>query len=80
MLENSRVATRLPAIDLQRAEAFYAEKLGLHPVEPGLQTRNGIAEVTGNYPSKGGIGEKGSWFRDGEGNLLGIGQPIARRH
>src|SRR5919106_408538 len=118
-LRNGRVATRLPARDLQRARAFYAEKLGLHPVEeregglryvcaggefalfqsvgaasgdhtqmgwevedieatvewlrgrgvvfeeydfPGLRTVNGIAEVTGNYPSKGGVGEKAAWF------------------
>ena len=43
---------------------------------PGLKTINGIAEVQGNYLSKGGIGEKGAWFRDSEGNLLAIGQPI----
>jgi hypothetical protein len=24
---------------------------------PGLRTVNGIAEVAGNYPSKGGVGE-----------------------
>jgi catechol 2,3-dioxygenase-like lactoylglutathione lyase family enzyme len=33
MLESSAVATRLPAQDLERARAFYAEKLGLEPVE-----------------------------------------------
>jgi catechol 2,3-dioxygenase-like lactoylglutathione lyase family enzyme len=133
MLEHGEVATRLPAQDLERARAFYAEKLGLQPVEerpgglryrcgnswfvvfassgaasgthtqmgwevddiestvaelrsrgvvfeeydlPGLKTVNGIAEVAGNYPSKGGVGEKGVWFRDSEGNLLGIGQPV----
>ena len=43
---------------------------------PGLRTVNGIAEVAGNYPSKGGVGEKAAWFRDSEGNLFGIGQPI----
>jgi catechol 2,3-dioxygenase-like lactoylglutathione lyase family enzyme len=43
---------------------------------PGLTTVDGIAEVEGNYPSKGGIGERGAWFRDSEGNLLGLGQPI----
>jgi len=131
MLKNSNVATRLPAKDLQRARRFYAEKLGLEPVEerPGgllyrcgsgkfalfesagaasgthtqmawevedievavaeLRRRGvvieevdvlgmrtvGIAEVEGNYPSVG-IGERGAWFRDSEGNLLGIGQPI----
>ena len=43
---------------------------------PGLETRDGIAEVAGNYPSKGGKGERAAWFRDSEGNMLGIGQPI----
>jgi catechol 2,3-dioxygenase-like lactoylglutathione lyase family enzyme len=43
---------------------------------PGLKTVNGIAEVTGNYPSRGGVGERAAWFRDSEGNLLGIGQPM----
>jgi predicted enzyme related to lactoylglutathione lyase len=43
---------------------------------PGLKTINGIAEVSGNYPSRGGIGEKAAWFKDSEGNMLGIGQSI----
>jgi catechol 2,3-dioxygenase-like lactoylglutathione lyase family enzyme len=133
MLDQSEVATRLPAQDLDRARAFYADKLGLRPVEerpgglryrcgnsyfalfesagaasgthtqmgwevadiaavvaelrargvvfeeydlPGLTTVNGIAEVAGNYPSKGGTGEKAAWFKDSEGNLIGIGQPV----
>jgi hypothetical protein len=42
----------------------------------GLTTVDGIAEVEGNYPSKGGIGELAAWFRDSEGNLLGIGQRL----
>jgi catechol 2,3-dioxygenase-like lactoylglutathione lyase family enzyme len=132
MLGQSEVATRLPAQDLGRARRFYAEKLGLEPVEerpggllyrcgtgffglfesagssagthtqmgwevkdvvttvarlrargvvfeeydlPGLKTRDGIAEIQGNYPSKG-TGEYAAWFKDSEGNLLGIGQPI----
>ncbi len=33
MLEHATVATRLPAQDLSRARAFYAEKLGLEPVD-----------------------------------------------
>jgi catechol 2,3-dioxygenase-like lactoylglutathione lyase family enzyme len=41
---------------------------------PGLKTVNGIADIEGNYPSKG-TGERGAWFRDSEGNLLGLGQP-----
>jgi catechol 2,3-dioxygenase-like lactoylglutathione lyase family enzyme len=133
MLNESDVATRLPAQDLERARKFYAEKLGLEPIEerpgglkyrcgngyfvlfessgapsgnhtqmawvvedieatvvelrergvvfeeydlPDLKTVNGIAEVSGNYPSLGGIGERGAWFRDSEGNLLAIGEPI----
>jgi catechol 2,3-dioxygenase-like lactoylglutathione lyase family enzyme len=136
LLNESKVATRVPAQDLKRARRFYAEKLGLEPVEerpgglkyqcrngifvlfesrgvasgkhtqmawevddietvvaelrkrgvvfeeydlPGLKTINGIAEVAGNYPSSGGIGERGSWFRDSEGNLLAVGQPMLRR-
>lgn len=43
---------------------------------PGLTTVHGIAEVSGNYPSKGGLGERAAWFRDSEGNVLGIGQPV----
>jgi catechol 2,3-dioxygenase-like lactoylglutathione lyase family enzyme len=132
MLSGGRVETRLPAQDLQRARAFYADKLGLEPSEerpggllyhcasgtfglfqssgapsgthtqmgwdvddieatvaelkrrgvvfedidrPGMKTIDGIAEVAGNYPSKGGIGERAAWFKDSEGNMLGIGQP-----
>ena len=33
MLSKGRVATRLPAQDLNRARAFYADKLDLEPVE-----------------------------------------------
>ena len=54
----------------QRGVAFEDVNAG------GLRTVNGIAEVTGNYPSAGG-GERAAWFRDSEGNLLGIGQAIA---
>ena len=132
MLANARLAARLPAQDLDRARAFYAEKLGLEPVEerpgglryvcasgefglfestgaasgdhtqmgwevddidatvrelrargvvfeeydlPGLKTVDGIAYVEGNYPSKG-TGERAAWFRDSEGNMLGIGEII----
>ncbi|MER6976182.1 VOC family protein [Streptomyces carpinensis] len=132
-LSRARVATRLPARDLGRARRFYAEKLGLEPVDerpggllyrcsgvdfvvfrsvgsspgtftqmafevddieavvaelrhrgvvfeevdaPGLRTRDGIAEIEGNYPSKGARGERGAWFRDSEGNLLGVGEPV----
>jgi catechol 2,3-dioxygenase-like lactoylglutathione lyase family enzyme len=133
VLNTGRVATRLPAEDLDRARRFYAEKLGLDPVDerpggllyrgasgefalfesmgaspgtftqmgwevddidatvaalkkrgvvfeevdaPGLETADGIAEIAGNYPSKGARGERAAWFRDTEGNMLGIGQLV----
>jgi catechol 2,3-dioxygenase-like lactoylglutathione lyase family enzyme len=131
-LATGNVATRLPARDLARARAFYAEKLGLEPTEtregglryrcgsgsfalfessgaasgthtqmawevadltvvvaelrrrgiefetvdaPGLRTVDGIADIEGNYPSKG-RGERAAWFRDSEGNLIGLSQAI----
>jgi catechol 2,3-dioxygenase-like lactoylglutathione lyase family enzyme len=43
---------------------------------PGLSTVDGIADIEGNYPSKG-KGERGAWFRDSEGNLLAIGEPTS---
>ncbi|MFF3326340.1 VOC family protein [Streptomyces sp. NPDC002889] len=43
---------------------------------PGLRTRDGIAEIDGNYPSKGARGERAAWFRDSEGNMLGVGEPV----
>jgi catechol 2,3-dioxygenase-like lactoylglutathione lyase family enzyme len=133
MLSHAHVATRLPTENLERARAFYSEKLGLEPAEerpggllyrpaggefvlyqsggtspgtftqmafdvddhasavaelkargvvfeevdvPGLRTVDGVAQVEGNYPSKGGKGERAAWFRDSEGNLLGLGQPL----
>lgn len=43
---------------------------------PGLKTVDGVAEIVGNYPSKGGKGELAAWFKDSEGNVLGLGQPL----
>jgi catechol 2,3-dioxygenase-like lactoylglutathione lyase family enzyme len=40
---------------------------------PGFKMIDGIVDVGNNYPSKG-TGERGAWFRDSEGNLLGLGQ------
>ena len=129
-LAGSHTVTKLPAQDLDRARAFYRDKLGLEPVEerpgglryccaagefhvfrssgaasgtatqmgfevddidaavtdlrsrgvvfeefsaPGFEMVDGIVDVGGNYPSKG-RGERGTWFRDSEGNLLGLAQ------
>jgi hypothetical protein len=76
MLQNAHVSARIPVQDLARARRFYAEMLGLMPTEERLKTVKGIATVQGNYPSKGGVGERGAWFKDSEGNLLSIGQPV----
>ncbi|MGV9677230.1 VOC family protein [Nocardia sp. NPDC003482] len=126
MLNNARVEARIPTQDLARARRWYAEKLGLEPVEerPGglryegssgvfclfasagasngsftqmgfyvddieatvrdLRARgvvfeeydgaeNGIMTIEGNYPSKG-TGERAAWFRDSEGNMLGLAE------
>lgn len=40
-----------------------------------LRTVDCIATIQGNYPSKGS-GESAAWFRDSEGNMLGIAQPF----
>jgi len=31
-----------------------------------------------NYPSQGGVTERGTWFWDSEGNLLSIGRAVKR--
>jgi catechol 2,3-dioxygenase-like lactoylglutathione lyase family enzyme len=103
---------QLPAADIDRARAWYAEKFGLEPVEDGdeLFYDAGTAAF-GVYPSdhadfdaarrellsRGVVfeeydlgedfrtvdgvlvspdGEKTSWFKDSEGNILAIGSSI----
>lgn len=128
MLNNARIEARIPTQDLARARRWYAEKLGLEPVEEregglryagatgvfclftsagtadgsftqmgfyvddieavvtALRARgvvfeqyegavNGIMFIEGNYPSKG-RGERAAWFRDSEGNLLGVAEVV----
>jgi catechol 2,3-dioxygenase-like lactoylglutathione lyase family enzyme len=55
-----------------RARGVAFEDVGL----PGLTTVDGIADIAGQYPSKG-TGERAAWFRDSEGNMLGISQLVA---
>ncbi|MBN6037375.1 VOC family protein [Amycolatopsis sp. 195334CR] len=38
-------------------------------------TVDGIMEIDGYYPSRG-RGERAVWFRDSEGNMLGIGEVV----
>ena len=126
MLKNALVETTIPAQDLERARAYYAEKLGLTPTSEGpiglryrladgtrfrlfrsggkasgthtqmalmvedlvtavkelrsrgvqfeeydsprLKTTDGIADV--GYA-------KAAWFKDSEGNLIGISQEVS---
>jgi catechol 2,3-dioxygenase-like lactoylglutathione lyase family enzyme len=68
------------AFDVEDIDAVVAvlERRGVEFDEvnaPGLHTVGNIADIAGNYPSKG-RGERGAWFHDSEGNLLGIGQPV----
>jgi catechol 2,3-dioxygenase-like lactoylglutathione lyase family enzyme len=42
---------------------------------PGLRTVDSIADIEGNYPSKG-TNDRAAWFRDSEGNLIGVGQGV----
>jgi catechol 2,3-dioxygenase-like lactoylglutathione lyase family enzyme len=55
MLENSNVMATIPAQDLERARAFYADKLGLKPSQEspeGLRYRCGTGEFL-LFPSSG---------------------------
>jgi catechol-2,3-dioxygenase len=67
-LKDAKIATRLPAQDLERARTWYAEKLGLHAIE----------ERDGGLLYRIGDGERACWFRDSEGNMFGMGQPTRR--
>ena len=55
--------------------AEYSPEVSREEVGIVAECGDGIATVEGNYPSKG-VGERAAWFRDSEGNLLGIGQPV----
>jgi catechol 2,3-dioxygenase-like lactoylglutathione lyase family enzyme len=79
-LSNAHTVTKLPAQDLERARAFYRDKLGLEPVEErigGLRYVCGPTEfhlfsiaAPDNCPSKG-TGELGTFFYDSEGATRG---------
>ena len=74
--EHTQIAFEVDDIDTVVAD-LRARGLVFESYElTGLTTVDGIAEIAGNYPSKGSA-ERAAWFRDSEGNLLGIGQPVA---
>lgn len=73
--ESTQMAIEVDDLDSTIA-ALKARGLAFEEVEiPGLETLDGIVEVEGNYPSKG-VGERAVWFRDSEGNLLGMGEIV----
>jgi hypothetical protein len=73
------VATRLPANDVAVVGQLRTRGVVFEQYDvPGLAMVDGVAEIAGNYPSKGGVGERAAWFKDSEGNLLAIGQPIEK--
>lgn len=42
----------------------------------GIPLEGDIVEGPGHHPSTGATGERAIWFRDSEGNLLSVGQPV----
>jgi len=63
MLDEGRVATRLPAQNLRRARSFYKEKLGLEPSEErpgGLLYRCAAGEFALN-PAAFGLARTRRW-------------------
>ena len=77
---DNTVSSKVTSIELSLRRELTRDAFGCALFEdvdlPGFKTVDGIAEVVGNYPSAGGVGERAAWFRDSEGNLLGIGQPV----
>jgi len=63
-------------VDDLRATMAELRARGLRFEEYDGVTRDGVAEIDGNYPSKGARGELGAWFYDSEGNVIGLGQPV----
>lgn len=124
MLNNLALSVSIPAKDLERAKAFYADKLGYKPTEErpdgvlyesggsrfmlyqtqyagtaqhtlaGWEVSDLEAEIntlrsrgvkfeeydTPNLKTTAGIATmgdvRGAWFKDSEGNILGLMQPI----
>jgi catechol 2,3-dioxygenase-like lactoylglutathione lyase family enzyme len=74
--EHTQMGFYVPDIEVAVAE-LRDRGLTFDEVEiPGVRGRNGIVDIPGNYPSTGSVGERAVWFRDSEGNLLGLGQLV----
>jgi catechol 2,3-dioxygenase-like lactoylglutathione lyase family enzyme len=64
MLTNAKVASRLPARDLNRARAFYSEKLGLDPVK---QRDGGLRYVCGRRVCNIRLSRSAIWHPHADG-------------
>jgi catechol 2,3-dioxygenase-like lactoylglutathione lyase family enzyme len=69
--------------DVEDLDAVVAELRGRGVVFeeydfPGFKTIDGIVEAASLYPDDNGAMARLAWFRDSEGNLLGIGQIAPR--
>ena len=76
MLKDAAVATRLPAQDLDRARAWYADKLGL---EPSDEREGGLLYLTEFHPFTWVFGDDDltveyDYFHDPEGESFGDGE------
>ncbi|WP_410596853.1 VOC family protein [Amycolatopsis sp. lyj-23] len=59
--------------DLESTVAVLRERGVVFEEYEGM--RGGIMDIRGNYPSKGS-GERAAWFRDSEGNLIGLAEVV----
>jgi catechol 2,3-dioxygenase-like lactoylglutathione lyase family enzyme/uncharacterized protein YjiS (DUF1127 family) len=74
--EHTQMGFYVPDIDVAVAE-LRDRGLTFDEVDlPGVEVRDGIADIPGQYPSTGALGERAIWFHDSEGNLLGLGQLV----
>ena len=42
----------------------------------GVEFEGDVVDVSGHYPSTGATGERATWFKDSEGNLIGLGEHV----
>jgi len=64
--DHTQMAFTVPDLDL--AVAVLRQR--------GVELEGDVVEIAGHYPSTGAAGERAVWFRDSEGNLLGLGQHV----
>ena len=74
MLQQAPMYAYIPAKDLARARKFYEEKVGLKPKE---ENAGGVTYQFGKDTACATAGgAKAAWFKDSEGNILALVQPL----